>query len=72
MKSPLSISYTDLINMVERKLANMERFKASSIQQGKSEWTVNHEIACFKKLAKMLKKHQKNPQLNLNDIFDKL
>lgn len=73
MKSPLTISYNDLINLVHRKLSYAETEFPKLVQQGrKNEWAASHETACLKQLLKMLKKHQKNPQLNLNDLFNTL
>lgn len=72
LKSPLTITYSDLIKQTERRLTYMEGNYPALVQQGKkNEWAATHEIECQKVLLRMLKKHQKNPQLNLNDVFDK-
>lgn len=72
MKSPLDISYNDLIKEAERELQLMDQKYPALVSQGSlSAWTANHRIAAKKALVRLLKRHKKDPQLNLNDLFEK-
>lgn len=73
MKSPLTITYNDLITWVSNKLHWMEGNLPTKVLRGEiTAYTADRDLACAKQLLKMLKKHKKDPQLNLQDIFEKL
>ena len=73
MKSPFNITYSDLIKEEEQQLANMKARFPSLVRTGQmNDWVAKRKIALQEQLVKMLKKHRKDPQLNLNDLFDKV
>lgn len=73
MKNHLNISYQDLIVDQERQLKFMKETYPGRVLAGSLTAKVSgHRIACAEALLKMLKKHKKDPQLNLNDAFDRL
>lgn len=73
MKSPLTISYNDMIKYVESQVAFMERQYPAMVMQGRiSANLADHNKACAKKLLLLLKKHHKDPQTSLEEIFDKI
>lgn len=70
MKSPLTIDYDDLIKEEERHLKYIKLKYPALVQEGTMHnWTARHRISVHETLLKMLKKHKKNPQLNLEDLF---
>lgn len=72
-KSPLDITYNDLIKLQELRLEWMEKeYPKMIIAMKIKRDTANHNLECQRVLVRMLKKHKKNPQLNLNDEFDKI
>lgn len=72
-RDPLHISYDDLIKMMEGRLAFMEKnYPKMKLQGSISAWTASHNVACVKALLTMLRKHKKDPQLNLFDLFEKV
>ena len=69
----VTIGYKDLINLVERQQAYLVDRKEQMIRRGITNTAnVNHDIECAKVLGKMLKAHRKDPQLNLNELFDQV
>ncbi len=71
MKSPFTFTYSDLIKEEVQQLANMKARFPSLVKTGQmNDWVAKRKIAMQEQLVKMLKKHQKNRQLNLNDLFD--
>lgn len=67
------VGYKDLINLVERQQAYLVDRKEQMIRRGITNTAnVNHDIECAKVLGKMLKAHRKDPQLNLNELFDQV
>jgi len=68
-----TIGYKDLISLVDRQHAFLIDRKEQMIRRGITNTAnVNHEIECAKVLGKMLKAHRKDPQLNLNQLFDQV
>lgn len=72
MKSPLSISYNDLINEAKERLHWMEaNYPAMVIQRKIRGDTARHKIECQKKILWLLMKSKKDPQLDLFQTFEK-
>jgi Ni2+-binding GTPase involved in maturation of urease and hydrogenase len=72
-RNPFHITYTDLINYVQHNVQRMEKTYPAMKMQGKiNANTATHNIECAKTLLRMLKKHDKNRQLNLNDLFEQM
>lgn len=73
MKSPLSISYSDLIKHMEHQVNWMERSYPDMKLYGKiSANAADRNLSCARTLLKLLVKHKKNPQLNLEDLFNEI
>lgn len=73
MKSPLQVGYGELISEQERLLAFMLKTYPGRVSCGSlHSWPAQHRIACAKLLFRLLKKHQKDPQLNMEDVFNTL
>jgi hypothetical protein len=69
-RDPYHITYADLIKTVDDRLSWMKRNYPSMVFIGKKKDTVaKHEIAVYERLAKMLKAHKKNLQLNLEELL---
>jgi hypothetical protein len=70
-KSPLTVEYDDIIHDLERRRAQAELYYPGLVTTGKmSNWTARHRISVLDVTIRIFKKHKKNPQLNLNDIFE--
>lgn len=73
MRSPLSFTYHDLLKEQENRLHWLKKsFEGMVITNQISDTTARRRIAMQQALVKMLKKHEKNRQLNLNEIFDQI
>lgn len=73
MKSPLSVTYDDVIKEEQRRLALMKITYPAKVAAGAMpSWTAQHRIAIAELLVRLLKRHKKDPQMNLNDAFDRL
>lgn len=71
MKSPFTISYQDLIKEQEQTLSHMRSKFPVLVKSGQmNDWVAKRKITIQERLVKMLKTHQKNRQLNLNEIFE--
>lgn len=71
-RDPFHITYNDLVAFIEGKVRYMEKNYPRMKTEGSiTTWTANHNIACAKILLSMLRKHKKDPQLNLYDLFEK-
>ena len=71
MKSPLSITYKDLLTEQENTLAWMKKNYPAKVQSGQlNEYAAKRKLAIQEQLVKLLRAHQKNRQLNLNEIFN--
>lgn len=72
-KNPLAVSYDDMIAEVSRTLSKMRLDYPALVHADKLSWrTARHRIATFEQLEKVLKRHKKDPQLNMNDLFNRL
>lgn len=65
-KSPYQISYDDLIDCVEARLQWMIKVYPEKVRAGLlKDWKAQHSIACERRILKLLKRHKKDPQLDL-------
>lgn len=72
-KSAFDISYVDLIKEHAHILQSIKKHYPERVRQGTmNEFVARKKIHMQETLLKMLKKHQKNPQLNLEDLFNQL
>lgn len=71
MKSPFTFGYSDLIKEQEQSLSRMKVTFPALVKSGQmNDWVSKRKIAMQEQLVRMLKKHQKNPQLSLEDLFN--
>lgn len=69
-KSALHITYADLIKWVDKRVEGMEWKKQQAQGQGAPNLNpLTREVEIGRQLAKLLKRHKKDPQLNLEDLF---
>ena len=72
-RNPFHITYTDLIQFAERAVERMEKTYPAMKLHGKiSADAATRNMECGKVLLKLLKKYNKNRQLNLNDLFEQM
>lgn len=72
-KDPLAVSYDDTVTEAKRQLDWMEKNYPSFVSRGILNWWVaRNRIAIQTQIVAMLKKQKRDPQLNLNAIFDTL
>ena len=62
-----------MIKDLERRKLQAEIHYPALVTTGKmNNWTARHRLTCLETVVRLLKKHKKNPQLNLNDIFEEI
>lgn len=72
-RDPLHITYDDLIQYVEAKVAFMQKNNDRLKMEGAlTPWTACHNLACAATLLKLLKKYKKEPQGDLFEIFNQI
>lgn len=72
-KNPFYVSYNELIQEQERMLVYLQSACQGKVLCGQmTSWTLQQRTECCKVLIRLLKKARKDPQLNLNDEFDKM
>lgn len=70
-RSALDITYKDLVDLAKGELAWMQKQYPRLVTEKRiSGDSAAHKIEAKKILIRMLEKHKKDPQLNLNDLFD--
>ena len=73
MKSPLNVTYNDLIEAAENRLAWMEsEYPKKVIAGAMNERTARHNIAVQKTLVRLLKKCKREKQGDLFAAFEKM
>lgn len=70
--NPISIRYNDLIKYQEDQLRWMEKaFQAMKLTGKIPANVADHKLECARVILRLLKKCQRNPQLNLQDELEK-
>lgn len=73
MKSPLQISYQDLINSQESRVRWMEKnFPVMKIRGSITANKADHELECGRVMLRLLKKYQRERQGDLFETFEKM
>lgn len=73
MKSPLEVSYKDLIKACESRIAYMDRnYPGMKLRGTIASWQADHNLACDKVLLKMLKQGERGKQLDFGEAFEKV
>jgi hypothetical protein len=72
-KDPLAVGYAELIDEARRLDANADQtFPALVASGAMPAWTARRRRTVYQVLLQLLKKHEKNPQLNLADMHAQL
>ena len=70
MKDPHIVKFKDLILEEQRLVAWMEKNYPAMVLSGEiHSYTAQRRLACHKAILRLLKKHHKDPQLNLDDAM---
>jgi hypothetical protein len=71
--NPISVNYKDLVKYQEDQIRWMEKALPAMKLTGKiSANAADHKLECARTILRLLKKYDRNPQLNLQDEFAKM
>lgn len=71
MKDPHIVNYKDLISETERQVAWMKKFYPVMVSRGEMHsYTAQRRLAVQQTILRLLKKHDRNRQLNLQDMME--
>jgi hypothetical protein len=71
MRSPLDVTYNDMILEQQRSVAFMQKNYPIRVKDGSMHhYTAQHRIAVAQTVLRLLRKGKKNKQLPLEDLFD--
>lgn len=73
MKSPLNVTYNDLIEAAENRLAWMQSEYPKKVEARQmNEWAATHNLEVQKTLVRLLKKAKREKQTDLFAAFESM